>query len=117
MTAPVRIDETAEINFVKYHGDSFSIRFALKYKSNQLPVDITLATIKVTVGTLTEASSGVTVTNGGTTGIVNIFIPDTTMDDLTAGTTYDVEVQLSYASGVRYTVFSGSLELLEDVIT
>lgn len=111
------IDETLTVNWKKYHGDSLPIRFAMKYKSNQQPVDITLATIKCTVGTITEASSGVVVTNGGATGIVSIFIPDTTMDDLTAGTTYDVEVQLSYADGTRRTVFNGSLELAEDVIT
>lgn len=113
----IGIDETAEINWIKYHGDSMHIYFSLKYKSSQLPVDITLATIKCTVGTITEASSGVVVTNGGATGVVSIFIPDTTMDDLTAGATYDVEVQLSYASGARYTLFNGTLELREDIIT
>lgn len=111
------IDETADVKWKKYHGDSLSIYFTAKNKSTQLPIDITLATIRFCVGTLNESTSGVVVVNGGALGTVSIFIPDTVMDDLDAGN-HDMAVELYYsATNVRYTVFTGTLMLEEDYRT
>lgn len=109
-----KINETCEVEWTKYQGDSMSIDFTVKVKSTQTPVDISGATIRFAVGTINESTSGVVVTNGGVLGTVAIFIPDTVMDDLVVDE-YDMAVELYFAgTSVRYTIFTGTLILEED---
>ena len=109
------VDETNELNITKYRGDSFVLDL-LETDANGDPVDLTSATVRVQIGTLTESTSGVTITNGGTAGTLNIVASYAAMAALAVGN-HDIAVEVTYSSGIRRTMFTGSLELVEDVRT
>lgn len=71
-------------------------------------VDLTGATIDFELGPITEATSGVTVTNGDSAGTITIEATDTAMAAITAG---------SYAISVRYTFSGKSLTLFTGTYT
>lgn len=111
-----KIDETAEVEWTKYQGDSLTIDVA-EVDSTGSPIDFTGATPRLQVGTITETTSGVVVTNGLTDGTLSYFVPDTVMSTLAVGE-YDLAVEVYYAAtATRRTLFTGTLVLLEDVRT
>jgi hypothetical protein len=109
-----KIDETTKVEWTRYQGDSLTIDIA-EVDSNGASVDYTGATPRLAVGTITETTSGVVVTNGLTAGTLSFFIPDTVMATL-AVSDYDIAVEVYYAStATRRTLFTGTLSLIEDV--
>lgn len=111
-----KIDETAEIEWTRYQGDSLTID-VLERDANNALVDFTGCTPRMAVGTITESTVGVVVTNGLTAGTLKFFIPDDVMATLPVGD-YDMAVEV-YTAGTktRRTIFTGTLTLVEDVRT
>jgi hypothetical protein len=111
-----KIDETLTVDWTRYQGDSLTIDIE-EVDSTGAAVDYTGATPRLQVGTITETTSGVVVTNGLTAGTLSFFIPDTVMATL-AVDEYDIAVEVYYsATHIRRTLFTGTLTLIEDVRT
>jgi archaellin len=109
-----KINETKEIEWTRYRGDSFQIYITVKNETTKEPIDITDATIRFLVGTIDEETLGVVTTNGGALGTIDIFIPSSVMDDLDIGD-YNVAVELYYADDdIRNTICTGKLILEDD---
>lgn len=101
------------VRFSQVAGDSFNYVCTVKDSAGAL-VDLTTATFDFELGSLTEASSGVTVTGGGSAGTVTIAITLTAMAAITAG---DYDISLRYTIGTnQYTLFKGTFSALESVI-
>ncbi|MCK9569723.1 hypothetical protein M0R72_12340 [Candidatus Pacearchaeota archaeon] len=111
-----KIDETAEVDWTRYQGDSMTIEI-YEEDSNGDPIDYTGGTVRFAVGTINEATSGVTAAHGSTLGTISIFIPDSVMDDLEVGD-YDLAVEIYFAATtIRRTLLTGAVHLVEDVRT
>lgn len=74
--------------------------------SNKVAIDLTGCTFDFGLGTLTEATSGVTITGGGTAGTATISITAAAMAPITAG---DHDIELAYVDGTfKKTIFKGT---------
>lgn len=93
------------VRFAGFVGDAFSMTCTVKYSSGAL-VNLTGATIDFEMGSLTEATSGVTVTNGNAAGTITIAITDAAMAAITAGD-HDISVRYTL-SGSSTTLFVGT---------
>lgn len=104
-----------EIELENYRGDSFSMDITVEDEVGD-PEDFTGATFRLAIGTtITEVTSGVTITDGDALGTVSVFCNYTVMDTLTVGV-YDIALEATWAAtGRRETILKGTLELLEDV--
>lgn len=111
-----KIDETSEVEWIRYQGDSLSIEIS-EVDSNNSPIDYTGYVVRFAVGTINESTSGVTATHTGASGTISIFVPDDVMDDLIVNE-YDVAVEVyNSTTKTRRTLFTGTLVLIEDVRT
>lgn len=95
-----------------FQGNSFWRKYTLT-DANGAPIDLTSATIKFTLGTLNEASSGATVGAGNSSGEVEITITYTAMEALAVGN-YDYALE-TLISGIRTTRFTGTFTVKEDM--
>lgn len=94
-----------------YRGDSLQID--LEVTNDDGPVDFTGATFRLTIDTIDQTDA--TVTNGGATGIVSIFIGYDKMETLAAGD-YEYDIEATWESEKRReTLVKGVLSVLEDV--
>ena len=96
-----------------FEGDTFRKIITLRDGAGAL-VDITGATIRMTLGSLDETSSGVTITNGGAAGTITIEVTYAAMAVFVAEYTYNIAVEVTLA-GIRKTLFTGHFIVLEDV--
>lgn len=111
-----KIDETSEIEWTRYQGDSLPINIS-EVDSNGAPIDYTGYVVRFSVGTINESTSGVTATHTGSSGTISIFVPDDVMDDLVVGE-YDIAVEIyNSTTKTRRTLLTGTLVLIEDVRT
>lgn len=96
-----------------FAGDAFYCLLTIK-DSTGAAVNLTGATIDFELGSLTEATSGVTVTNGNSAGTITIEANDTAMAAITAG---DYQISVRYTlSGNSSTLFTGTYTAKETVI-
>jgi hypothetical protein len=105
-----------EIEIEIYRGDSLELLVTAVNEDDGLPVDLTGATFRLTIGsTITEATSGVTITGHDALGTVDVFATYTAMDTLEVGE-YNIALEATWsATGKRDTLFMGILVLAEDV--
>ena len=107
--------ETYPDNAVRLEGFAGDAFYMLcEVKDNGSVVDLTGATIDFELGPLTEASSGVTVTNGNAAGTITIEANDTAMAAITAGV-HQISVRYTI-SGCSTTLFTGTYTAKESVI-
>ena len=102
-------------NIDMYRGDSFWKSFRLEEEDGN-PISLAGATARFCIGTtILETTSGVVITPSplDATGYVNVVVSYALMAALTESE-YPVELEITYASGVRQTVFSGILTLIPD---
>lgn len=101
------------VRLTGFAGDAFYMLCTVTDSTGSV-VDLTGATIDFVLGTLTEASSGVTVTNGTTAGTITVECNDTAMAAITVG---DHDISLRYTIlGSSSTLFSGTYTARESVI-
>lgn len=98
----------------RYHGDTFILPVALTTSAG-VAVSLVDATINFTMGTITQSSSGYSISRSDAAGTFIITLSDTLMATLTDDR-YTFEVEVIYSSGIRETLFVGRLTLKEDVI-
>jgi len=103
-----------EVEMEGFEGDTFLKTFTIKDDAGNI-IDITGATFRLKLGSINESTSGVTITNGGATGEVEIKISYTAMEALAADDDYEIALEMTDASGVRTTLFTGTFTVLEDV--
>jgi hypothetical protein len=115
------IDDTNTLDLVQYQGDSFTLDIE-ELDSANVPVTFVGATFRLQIGgtpaapTITESTSGVSITNGGALGTAAIVVSYTAMSALATGD-HDMALEVTYATGIRRTLFTGVLTLIEDVRT
>jgi hypothetical protein len=97
------------------------------FKENNLDLNVTVkddtgtpmtlagATIAFKVGAITQATSGVTITNGGAAGTIRVQVTAAAMAALTSDR-YDLELRVTWASGKVETLFVANLQLKDVVI-
>ena len=102
-----------DVKFEGFHGDTFQKVFTIKDSSGTI-INLTGATFRFLLGALNESSSGVTVTNGNTTGQVTVTVTYTAMEALTVGD-YDIALEMTDSNSIRTTLFTGTYTVLEDV--
>jgi hypothetical protein len=100
-----------QVSITRYRGNTFVLPITIYEEDGITPIDVTGATVKFTLDTITEASSGVTVTVGTTDGTINIVVPAVLMAALTEKS-YLFDVQMTLDSIVE-TLFIATLYLLE----
>lgn len=96
-----------------FAGDALYLLCTVK-DSNGSVVDLTGATVDFELGSLTESSSGVTVTNGNAAGTITIQATDAAMAAITAGI-HMISVRYTI-SGKSYTLFTGTYTAYASVI-
>lgn len=96
-----------------FAGDALYMVCTVK-DSAGVAVDLTGATIDFELGTLTEATSGITVTNGDDAGTITIEGTDAAMAAITAGS-HAISVRYTL-SGKSYTLFTGTYTAKASVI-
>lgn len=91
------------IRLAGFEGDSFN--YSVLVMDSGTPVDLHSATFNFILGSLTEESSGVTIT-GYATGIITVSITNTAMAAITEGD-HDIALQYTIGSSTT-TLFSGT---------
>ena len=94
-------------------GDAFYLLCTVK-DSGGSAINLTGATIDFELGSITEATSGVSVVNGDTAGTITITANDAAMAAITAGD-YDISVRYTL-SGSSTTLFTGTYTAKQSVI-
>lgn len=100
----------------RYHGDSLVLPVSVKDDDGN-PINLTDATIRFTIDSptpITDQSPGYSISRVDLYGVFTIAISADKMATLAPGS-YRFDVELTYASGVRETLFVGILAILEDV--
>ena len=103
-------------NIDMYRGDSFWKCLQLVEEDEVTPISLVGATVRFCIGTtILESTSGVVITPDplDATGYVDVVVSYALMEALTEAE-YPVELEITYASGIRQTVFSGILTLIPD---
>ena len=101
-------------NIDMYQGNTFWKCFQLVEEDEITPVSLVGATVRFCIGTtIIETTNGVDITPDplDATGYIDVVVSNTLMAALTESE-YPVELEVTYASGVVQTVFSGILTLL-----
>jgi len=98
----------------RYHGDTLVLPVALT-DSSDVAVSLVDAIINFKMGSLTQSSSGYSISRSDAAGTFIITISAAAMEALTEDK-YTLEVEVTYSSGIKETLFVGRLVLKEDVI-
>ena len=101
------------VRLTGFAGDAFYLLCTVKDSTGTV-INLTGATIDFELGSLTEATSGVTVTNGNTAGTITITATDAAMAAITVGD-YDISVRYTL-SGSSTTLFTGTYSAKTSVI-
>lgn len=96
-----------------FQGDSFDYLVYVRDGSGAL-VNLTGFTFTFVLGSLTQSSSGVTVTNGNAAGTVRIQITSTAMSALAVGD-HDIALTIVESASVRRTVLAGTYTIKDDL--
>lgn len=99
------------VRFSGFVGDSFDYMVTVEDDSG--PVDMSSATFNFVLGSLTEASSGVTI-SGNAGGEITVQITNTAMAAITAG---DHDISLQYIiDTLTNTLFAGTYTAMESLL-
>lgn len=109
-----------KVKITLFHGDTFVLPITMT-DSDGTAIDLSGATIKMTIETdsaitITESTAGVTTTREDTLGKFTIVVSDTLMGtNFTAGNTYKFDIELTYSSLIKETLFVGYLRIKDDI--
>ncbi|MDD4653296.1 MAG: hypothetical protein PHQ34_13835 [Methanothrix sp.] len=98
----------------RYYGNSLVLPVALT-DSNGDPISLVCATIKFRIGDITEASEGYSIARNDVAGAFTITISASLMATL-QDPVYYFGCDVTYASGIRQTLFVGKLTLKDNVV-
>ena len=99
------------VRIAGFVGDSLS--WSVVVEDGNGPVDVSGATFNFILGSLTEASSGVTI-SGTSAGVITVSITNTAMAAITLG---DHDIALQYTiSGTTVTLFCGTFTAKENLL-
>jgi hypothetical protein len=106
----------------RYHGNSLVLPVALTTPLvsesgaiTYVPLSIAGAAIRFKLGEITELSDGYSITRDDPAGNFTIIISATLMATL-VNTVYYFAAEITYASGIRETLFVGKLTLKDNVV-
>jgi hypothetical protein len=97
------------IKMSRYRGDTIRLPVTIKTPAG-VAVNLTGATIRFTLATITQATAGVVVSRTDADGAFTILIPYSVAGGLTAGQ-YFLDVEVTYADSTRDTLFMIELTL------
>lgn len=98
----------------RYHGNTLVLPVALTDSSGE-PISLVGATIKFRIGDITEASEGYSIARSDSAGAFTITISASLMATLKESVYY-FGCEVTYASGIRQTLFVGKLTLKDNVV-
>lgn len=105
---------TMDFGIERYRGDSLVLPVALT-DSNGDTISLVGATIRFALGGITEASEGYSIARNDAAGSFAITISASLMAAL-SDPAYYFGCEVTYASGIRQTLFVGKLTLKDNVI-
>jgi hypothetical protein len=103
-----------DFSIERYHGNSLVLPVALT-DSNGAPISLVDAMIKFRIGNITEASEGYSIARSDSAGTFTITITASRMATL-QDPVYYFGCEVTYASGIRQTLFVGKLTLKDNVV-
>jgi hypothetical protein len=102
-----------QVSIERYRGNTLVLPLTIYEEDGITPVNITGATVRFTLGAITEDSEGVDINVGTTDGTITITVPALLMADLTEKSyLFDVQMTLD---GVVETLFVATLYLRDPV--
>jgi len=111
-----------DFSIERYHGNSLVLPVGLTTPQvselgaiTYVPLSIVGAAIRFKLGEITELSDGYSITRNDLAGNFTIIISATLMATL-VNTVYYFAVEITYASGIRETLFVGKLTLKDNVV-
>jgi hypothetical protein len=103
-----------DFSIERYHGNSLVLPVALT-DSGGVAISLVDAIIRFRLGEITELSDGYSIARNDPAGNFTIIISATLMATLT-NPIYYFATEITYASGIRETLFVGKLTIKENVV-
>lgn len=111
-----------DFSIERYHGNSLVLPVALTTPQVSesgaiiyVPLSIAGAAIRFKLGDITELSDGYSITRDDPAGNFTIIVSATLMATL-VNTVYYFAAEITYASGIRETLFVGKLTIKDNVV-